>query len=264
MTRNCLLLCVRSIGVVFAVSVLFLLCGAKANAQSPSASGALGNSPMPIYIEEFFLSDAVRNEDKGELQFTFSADARETLGTNTVLQIEYGLTKRVQVSFEMPYGFTASEYSEVSAAWSTASVGVQYQIIRSAQPFALSVGMSFGVPVNRHSQLEFEPTILAAKTFRRLQVHASFLAEVEGWNPSLQYNLASVYPVREKWFPTLEFNGRRLEEKNAFYLTPGLYRHFPHRLEIGIGVPIGLSGVAAGIGVVGKLTWEFGGDHDDP
>jgi hypothetical protein len=123
--------------------------------------------------------------------------------------------------------------------------------------------MSFGIPVERDSRLEFEPTILAAKSFRKLQVHASFLGDVEGWNPSLQYNLASVYPVQKHWFPTLEFNGRRLEGRNAFYLTPGLCRHFAHRLEIGMGVPLGLSGVAGGIGVVGKISWEFGGDHDD-
>jgi hypothetical protein len=79
---------------------------------------------------------------------------------------------------------------------------------------------------------------------------------------SLQYNLASVYPVRKRWFPTLEFNGRRLDAKNAFYLTPGLYRHFSHRLEIGMGVPTGVGGVAGRIGVVGKMTWEIGGDKD--
>jgi hypothetical protein len=87
------------------------------------------------------------------------------------------------------------------------------------------------------------------------------VAEVEQWKPSFQYNVASVYPVRYCWFPTLEFNGRRLEGKDAFYLTPGLYRQLSHRLEIGI--PIGLGGVASRVGLVAKINWELGGDSED-
>jgi hypothetical protein len=217
---------------------------------------------MPEYIQEFFLSDAVRNEDKGELQFTFGVDARRSLGTNAALQTEYGLTNRLQLNFELPYGFRAGEGSEIPASWSTTTLGLQYQILRSDTRFALSAGMALGVPVKANSQLEYEPTILAAKTFRKLQVHASFVANVEQWKPSFQYNVASVYPVRDRWFPTLEFNGRRLDGKNAFYLTPGLYRHFAHRLEAGIGVPGGLDGVAARVGIVAKVNWEFGGAVD--
>jgi len=77
---------------------------------------------MPEYIQEFFLSDAVRNEDKGELQFTFAINSRKDLGTNTVLQMEYGLTNRLQLNFELPYGFTAGRNSEVAVSWSAASV----------------------------------------------------------------------------------------------------------------------------------------------
>jgi hypothetical protein len=229
---------------------------------NPSGGGAQGKVPMPEYIQEFFLSDAVRNEDKGELQLTLGVDSRRGLGTNSVLQTEYGLTNRLQLNFELPYGFTARESSEIPASWSTTSFGLQYQIFRSDSPFALSAGMALGVPVKSNSRLEYEPTILAAKTFRKLQVHASFVADVEQWKPSLQYNLASVYPVRRNWFPTLEFNGRRLDGRNAFYLTPGLYRHFAHRLEVGIGVPAGLAGIAARVGIVAKVNWELGGGVD--
>jgi hypothetical protein len=41
-----------------------------------------------------------------------------------------------------------------------------------------------------------------------------------------------------------------------------MYRHFPHHLEIGAGVPLGVGGVADRLGIVGKATWEFGGNHE--
>jgi hypothetical protein len=243
---------------------LLALCGSPVavcqNNGGPTSSHS--KPPLPEYIEEFFLSDAVRNQDKGELQFTFGVESRQDIGTNAAVKMEYGVTKRVQLSFELPYGMTEEEISERSSRWSTSSLGLQYQIIRSDSPFALSAGMAFGVPVKSGGEVEYQPTILAARTFRRAQVHASFVADIEGWKPSFQYNLASVYPIQRRWFPTLEFNGRRLRGKDAFYLTPGLYRRFENRFEFGVGAPLGLGGTAGTVGVVGKISWEIGGEHE--
>jgi hypothetical protein len=229
--------------------------------EGDSIGGRDDKARMPEYIQEFFLSEAVRSQDKGELQVTFAADARQRIGTNAALQIEYGLTNRLQISFQTPYGITASQNAEVPARWSTVSVGLLYQIIQRDQPFALSLGMEFGVPVRSTAKWGYEPSILAAKTFRKLQIHASFFSDVEGQKPSLEYNVACVYPVKSRWFPTLEFNGRRLDGKNSFYLKLGLYRHFKHRLEMGIGIPFGIGGVPGSLGVVGKMNWEFGGER---
>jgi hypothetical protein len=120
--------------------------------------------------------------------------------------------------------------------------------------------MMIQVPVRSGSELSYEPTILLAKTFRKLQVHASLVSDMEQWKPSLEYNLASVYPIKKRWFPTFEFSGRRERPRNAFYLTPGLYRHFRHRLEIGIGIPLGSGAVIGSLGAVAKMNWEVGGD----
>jgi hypothetical protein len=243
---------------------LLTLCGSPVAVCQDDRSPTSGNSkaPLPEYIEEFFLSDAVRNQDKGELQFTLGVESRQDVGTNAVVKMEYGVTKRVQLSFELPYGMTEEEISEGSSRWSTSSLGLQYQIIRSDFPFALSAGMAFGVPVKSGREVEYQPTILAARAFRRAQVHASFVAVLEKWKPSFQYNLASVYPIQGRWLPTLEFNGRRRRGKDAFYLTPGFYRRFENRFEFGAGVPLGLGGTAGAVGVVGKISWEIGGEHE--
>lgn len=238
----------------------------ESQAQSTGSLGTnLANTvqdkqPIPEYIQEFFLSEAVRNQDQGEFQFTLGSDKRRGLGSNLDLDIEYGLTDRIQISSETPYGFSAFANSETPLRWSTTSIGLNYQILRNNSPFALTAGMSFGIPVKTGAGTDFEPKLLAAKTFHRVQVHASLIGDVENGDSSLQYNLASIGLVSHRWFPTLEFNGRRLNNQNGFYTTPGLYRHLPHRTEIGVGIPVGISGVAGRVGFISKITWEFGGD----
>jgi hypothetical protein len=247
------------------VLLLFLLADGLsplALCQKSGASVRKQNRPaLPEYIQEFFLSEAVRSQAKGELQLTFGVDSRQNIGTSSSLKVEYGVTRRLQLGFELPYGMSEEESSERASRWSTANLGFQYQIIRSEFPFALSVGMAVGVPVSPGGEVEYQPTILAAKTFRRTQVHVSFVADVEEEKPSFQYNVASVYPIQRHWFPTLEFNGRHLHGDGAFYLTPGLYRRIEHRLEFGVGVPLGLGGAAGAAGIVGKISWEIGGEE---
>ena len=47
-------------------------------------------------------------------------------------------------------------------------IGLQYQFVRSNSPFALTAGMSFGLPVRHGAALQYEPEILAAKSFRKV------------------------------------------------------------------------------------------------
>jgi hypothetical protein len=234
-------------------------CGPAAQSQASNSVANKNQAAMPEYIQGFFLSEAVRSQDRGEVQLTFAADSRQRVGTNVSMQIEYGLTDRLQIGLDIPYGFTAEQNAETPVRWSSTSVGLLYQIIRSDRPFALSAGMMLQIPVRAEGKPTYQPTILLAKTFRKFQIHASFLSEVEQWRPSLEYNLASVYPIRRCWFPTFEFNERRQNARNALYLTPGLYRHFRHSLEVGIGIPLGIRGVAGSLGVVAKTNWEVGG-----
>lgn len=63
--------------------------------------------------------------------------------------------------------------------------------------------------------------------------------------------------------PTLEFNGRRNAGVNSFYVTPGIYKHLPHRLEMGIAMPMGAGRYSSPVRAVFKMTWEIGGDKDD-
>jgi hypothetical protein len=216
--------------------------------------------PFPEYIQEFFLSDAVRNQERGEFQLAVGLDARRTTGTNTTVKMEYGVTDRLQVGLDLPYGVSQEENFENSSGLKRMNLGVRYQIIKSDAPFAISVGIDSGIPISSGEEVAFQPTILAAKSIRHLQIHASAAADFEIGEdrPGFEYNFGSVYPIHRFWFPTLEFNARNFQSKEAFYLTPGLYRRVRHRFEVGVGIPLGIGGSATS-GIVCKLSWEIGG-----
>jgi len=242
--------------------VLWFCLSSSAVCQSNNVNP---NKPaLPEYIQGFFLSDAVRNQERGEFQLTVGLDARHTVGTNTTLKMEYGVTKRLQVGLDLPYGMSEEENWENSSRLQTVNLGIQYQVIKSNSPFALSVGIDYGIPVSSEEGTEFQPTILVAKSFRNLQIHASGAANFEsGENrPGFQYNLGSVYPIHRFWFPTLEFNGRDFHGKEGLYLTPGLYRRVRHGFEIGVGVPLGIGGNTH-TGMVCKLSWQIGSHESE-
>jgi len=110
--------------------------------------------------------------------------------------------------------------------------------------------------------MEWEPTVMAARAFGKLQVHVSVSSTIQAEHRSFEFNLASVYPVHRIWFPTLEFTGKQVQGTHAFYVTPGWYRHLKHRFEFGIGEPICIGGISPSFGIVSKLNWEIGGNRE--
>jgi len=239
-----------------------------AKGQVPSAKPApAAQNVLPVYIEEFFLSEAVRSEEHGELQLTldgmaFMGHGSAADGKSADLDIEYGITRRLQFGMELPYGIQSTATSELPVSWSTLNASLLYQFIRGNRPFALSGAMGVNLPLTSRGSVSYEPEVMAAKGFGKLQIHSSFSPELSDDDKSLAYNLAALRPFAHHLIPTLEFNGRRNSGINSFYLTPGIYKHFPHRLEIGVGVPAGVGKASSPLGVVVKMTWEIGGDDD--
>lgn len=235
--------------LVLAVALL----ASPVRAQQPA-----NHLPMSTWIEEFFRSEAVRSEDKGELQSTLEAEGFRKNGADAELDFEYGVSDRLQLNAELPFGILSAAQSEVPPSWSSVNVGIVYQFVRSTHPFALSAGLGASLATSRRGEFAWEPEVLAAKQLGPMQLHASFLADLAKDSREYEYNLASVTNLHSGWFPTLEFNARRTDTgTNLFYLTPGIYRHFPHRIEAGVALSAG-----SYFGVVGKVTWEVGGDKD--
>jgi hypothetical protein len=246
------------------------LAGLKSAAmgQAPSVKPApAAQNVLPVYIEEFFLSEAVRSEEHGELQLTLDGMTSKGRGStadgkSAGLDIEYGITRRLQFGMEMPYGIQSTASSELPVSWSTLNTSLLYQFIRGNHPFALSGAMGVNWPLTSRGSVSYEPEVLAAKGFGKLQIHASFIPELSDDDKSLAYNVAALRPFAHHLIPTLEFNGRRNSGVNSFYVTPGIYKHLPHRLEMGVAMPMGAGKASSPLGVVFKMTWEIGGDDD--
>jgi hypothetical protein len=243
----------------------------QAGGQHPAGAPPLkatGNGPLPEYIQEFFLSDAVRSQEQTELQLTVSGAAfrgqgHSMDGKSAELDIEYGLTDRLQLGFQAPYGIESTQTSEIPVSWSMADISLLYQFIRSNRPFALCGAMGVNAPLTSRGNLSYEPELLIAKAFGTLQIHTSVIPEIGDDDTSLEYNVAAVRPLSHDWVPTIEFNGRRNLGVNSFYFTPGFYRHLPHRFEMGLGIPVGAGERSNAVGVVFKATLEIGGNKDD-
>jgi hypothetical protein len=257
-------------GVLLALLIAASMAGLRpaAMGQAPSVKPAsAAQDILPVYIEEFFLSEAVRSEEHGELQLTLDGMASKGRGSaadgkSADLDIEYGITRRLQFGMEMPYGIQSTATSELPVSWSTLNTSLLYQFIRSNHPFALSGAMGVNWPLTSRGSVSYEPEVMAAKGFGKLQIHASLIPEISDDETSLAYNLAALRPLAHHLIPTLEFNGRRNSGVNSFYVTPGIYKHLPHRLEMGVAMPAGIGRASSPLGVVFKMTWEIGGDDD--
>jgi hypothetical protein len=170
----------------------------------------------------------------------------------------------LQLSAEVPYGKGDEDIPANSPNWSMPTVGVKYQIIHGQVPFSLTAGVDVELPLGPSRGIEWEPSIIAARAFGKMQVHASVSANIQAAKPSLESNLASVYSIDQRWFPTLELTAKQVLGIYAFYVTPGLYRHFKHRLEVGVGAPLGIRGSSPSVGIVTKINWEIGGGNRQP
>ena len=177
-------------GARFALICFFVSATAVVAAQNPAPQPDAGypppvtaHGPLPEYIEEFFLSEAVRSEERTELQLTVNSAAFRGRGDSmdgdsADLDIEYGLTDRLQLGFEAPYGIISTPTSETPVSWSAADISVLYQFIRGNHPFALSGAMGVEAPLTGRGDLSYEPELLIAKAFGRLQIHTSFIPEL--------------------------------------------------------------------------------------
>jgi hypothetical protein len=179
------------------------------------------------------------------------------LGVNDLRQTEirgraeYGITDRLQVQGEFPMSVVDHPGGFIAqAAGSNLQLGAMYSVLPASDPLALSAAMDVQFPTGSPSStmysntVVYKPQLVAGHDFGGAIVHADAQAELPAQHTTnaLNYNVGAIVPIGSSFAPTLEFNGRTQEQAhNQAYITPGAFYSFSDKVQVGAGVPIGLT-----------------------
>jgi hypothetical protein len=240
---------------------------------APSRSAAEeSHDPVPKQIvNELFLGQAVTTQGRHELQVTLGPSWRHHNREDEItapLQVEFGITDRLQVGVELPAVFARSQGGEVTAGLGSAALEVFHNAIYD-QPreIALSLGFGVGLPSSAEGLDEqavaLEPSLVFYKRLGRLHLNAAFSAEVplpltddgEAARPSARGALSAFIQLG-KLVPTLEASGEYGDEP-ALLIAPGLLWHPVREAELGAAFAFGLHDGSRSYSALATATWEF-------
>jgi hypothetical protein len=217
------------------------LAAGRAAAQQQPARG----EPLPQLAQELFLAELVYPQERGEVQLTL--DSRVEDGTHTRALAEYGVTDRLQLSLNTP----VLERGAGGGEEDVYEAGVLYALLPSARPFSLSASLEASFA--RGAAPQWEPALIAARGWGRVQLHGTVAGELDGEDQALWGALAGLVDLGRAT-PTLELV-RSAEHED--YVVPGLFVHPRESAEIGAGVPVCLSCTHRTEGFRVMVTLEF-------
>ncbi|MET0625252.1 MAG: hypothetical protein ABW250_20105 [Pyrinomonadaceae bacterium] len=240
-------------------------------------------------VQEVFQTEMVYPQERGEVQVTFSptfARGGDRRLFQSPLTIEYGLTDKWQVEVEWQAATFRRQADDGETARGSGDLrlGTKYSLMNvRGSDFHTAVGLEVGLPVGNVEKglgegfIEYEPYLVLARDLPRLnraqvfaQVGVGLLqrvkrprAEDEDEPAAHEFNLnAGVFvPVRrlvvtgEISWQTNRWNHGG--DESHLYVTPGVVWHPFGAWEVGVGVPVGLTGGADKFRNVLKLTYEF-------
>ncbi len=238
-----------------------------------SASAAWGSPGYVQPLQEVFQTELVYPQERGEVQLTaaprYRSGADEDL-FELPLAVEYGITDAWQVGLDWRSIVHRRPREEDSTTGAGGlEVETKYSFMNVGESdFHAALAFSLGIPLGDVDRgltegfLEYEPAVLLAYDFPRLansqlftEVRVGFVQRVRspsdpdeaeppshelGWSSGFFVPVGPIRLTLELTLETNEWNNRG--EEAGWSLTPGVVWDLPGRWEIGIGVPIGLSG----------------------
>lgn len=274
--------------VCLVVAIAMTACGFRA------AAAQEGDRGYVQLVNEYFLTNAVYPQERGEIQLTTYPRISFEDGHMSALPIavEFGLTDRWQVELEWvslavsrPDGLPGrsgigdlefeTQYSVMNVGGTSTHVAFGAGLTIPAGP--LDAGGSSG-------EMEFEPTVSIGTDLhaggRRSQLFGQValglaVGEDDAGTPvppdpeahelllGFGYMIAAGHArwTAELSWSTTEWNGG---DETELYFAPGLMWDLPDTWELGIATPIGLGGDAVAFGISLVLLYEFElGDDDE-
>lgn len=249
-----------------------LLFGRPSLAQEGKPPGT-GARLEPVF-QELFLGELVFPQEQGEFQFTtgYCYAHRRDRDFQLPLLLEYGITNRFQVAAAFPIEFL---YGETARPTGLGNVELEayYTFVNDASAGrACGAGFAVGLPSATsgvgHRALRYEPILVAYQEFDAFAVNGFAGLEIEdplsGDEPAQlggQLGMAAFKQVGPL-VPVLELLIEIEADESRARLAPGLYwrPHRPKKWELGVALPVGLTGDTPAFGVILLATWEFARD----
>ena len=273
--------------VVVPSAALLLLAGSQAYADLNGQTE--DHEPTPI-LDEFFFTETVHPQEKGEFQFTTRAlatkDDDEGDTEAISIGIEYGITDSLQVEAEWVAwnrveGVEDDEDDHDGSG--DMEVGVKYAFEENQENgVRVAIGFDVTIPLGDVDKdlgegfWVYEPYVVVSKDFGEdtnltFNLSYGFLDrdeypderdEAEPEADEIEVGLGLVHAFAPAWRGTLELNLESNEqtskgEETVSYLTPGFVYKGYEDVEVGLGVPVGLTDDSADWGVIGMLSLEF-------
>lgn len=236
-----------------------------------------------------------------EREFSFEDGKRdvetETSRANTygyLVEIEYGVTDRLQIEVEIPYFSVRERSSEglfESGNLADIEVGLGYALVEETETLpAVLASFEIALPTGDHrkeignDRFGYGGRLAMSKDFGRwvghLNVGYEYVNDARLWfangedGPKLdlngiEYGAGVVYKFDDSWHgivelvgetgEELELDGRRWETELS--LIPGLRYGIETRgfgdFEFGVAFPVGLTSDSEDWGVIAKVQWEM-------
>ena len=183
------------------------------------------------------------------------------------MDVFYGVGERVGVELSLPMAYHNAEEGRAYGA-ADLSFGVKYVIVEHQRNIpAVIIGLEAGLPTgDRERELgegayELTPFVALLKDFGSVSVQGNFGwarhvtgAREDQWN----YNWALAVPAfKHKAHFLVELNGDWGHEPRCSF-SPGFKYQLKSETEIGLAVPLGLSGSAPDWGIVAQFQIGIG------
>ncbi len=216
-------------------------------------------------IEEVFQAELVYPQEQGEVQVTILPRFSRSESQNIALvpfSLEYGITDSWQFEFEWNSLVAIDDtQSKTKHGIGDLSFGTKYSFLNISQTgFNCALTTEIELPVGDENEgfgsgeTTFGGSVILAQDFRKsnAQLFAQVGTEIENSEMEPFWNTGFFLPVTY-----LVVTGEYSWTETASYLAPGLVFALPENLQIGIGVPIGLTEDSDHYQVIGLLTYEF-------
>jgi hypothetical protein len=252
-------LCGWSAAAAAADTAFSLAPTTEAYAQPSEHGGGQEEAKAGGLFTELFLGEKIYPQEKGEWYLIIEpafAKASHEKEFELAAELIYGLTDEIQLSGEVPFVWVDPDGDDQHMGLGDISLAINYNFLQKSN-IALGVRAEAILPTGDEDralgggQFAWSPQFLSAFRFGEFELYASVGGFFGDDDDAFLYSVAGAYPW-EKFIGVLEFTGASGSGDDVLYVVPGAYWNATEKIQIGLGVPIGVTDDSDDYQIVGE------------